>query len=306
MIYTCTLNPSVDYFISLDKLTPGELHRAKHYDYRPGGKGINVSVMLSNLGIRSTVLGFFGGYQGKAIIDALQQYPLVDPLPTWVAAPTRINVKISAEEETEINAGPPQLDSKEVIELIHQCSQLTPKDTIILSGSPVFQGNDSIYDRIAAVTYKNDVTLVVDTSGEQLRRLLKYRPLLIKPNQSEIEALFHRSAKTQGELVLMARTLISEGAQHVLISQGSRGALLITQNEVYQASAPQGKVVNTIGSGDSLVAGFIATYLATKDLNQALRYGIACGSASAFVSGIAIRSDVEELISDVAIKKVEG
>lgn len=305
MIYTCTLNPSVDYFIRLPHLQVGHLNRVTHYEYRPGGKGINVSVLLHNIGVPSVVTGFFGGYQGQSILQGLQRYSLINAHPTMIEAMTRINVKISAEEETEINAGAPALLLSEVHQLVSQFTRLSPDDVVILSGSNIIHQQVSLYEQIAQMVNRQGATLVVDTSGHELRELLRYRPLLIKPNQAELELLFNRKATSIDEVIAMAQTLQQEGAQYVIVSLGAEGALLVTPEAVYRGNAPHGQVVNTIGSGDSLVAGFVATWLKTHDCRVALRYGIACGSASAFTDGIATQAEIDALLPAIHVIQQE-
>lgn len=306
MIYTCTLNPSIDYHLKLDQLKIGELNRSLVYDYRAGGKGINVSIVLNNIGISSTLLGFFGGYQGQALLEELTAYPSIRLWPTMIKGMTRINIKIKAEEETEINAGPPAVKLEEGQDFLNMLHDLNSKDVVILSGSSVKIPSLDLYEAIALKVSKAQAKLIVDTTGPQLLSLLKYKPFLIKPNEHEMEELFNKKLSNEKELILAAKSLCDQGAENVIVSRGGKGSILVNKNSVYEVNAPKGRVIGTVGAGDSMVAGFIGKYLETNNLIEAIKFATACGSATAFSPQLAVRQQIDKLLPEIHVTKMEG
>ena len=296
MITTLTWNPSLDYVVSVGDFQLGRTNRTKEEWIAPGGKGINVSLVLKRLGIPTRLLGFTAGFTGNEITKLTKELGLI---PEFIDLPTgysRINVKWKYADSTELNGMGPQIGKQEMDLLYGKLDELQEKDILVLAGS-ISRGMTKrayrdIMDRLAG----KQIRFVVDASGELLRETLGARPFLIKPNQHELEDLFGVTIHTIKEAAYYGEKLQDEGAVNVLISMGGQGALLIDEdgNKWYQ-SAPEGIVVNTVGAGDSMVAGFLSQWLKTGEYKDALRYGTAAGSASAFSEGLA----EEEKISSV-------
>lgn len=296
MIYTVTFSPAIDYVVYMDSLVPGETNRSTGEKYYFGGKGINVSTILSNLGIENTALGFVSGFTGEALEKGLAEAGLNTDFIHLSEGITRINVKLkqketdapSAMEETEINCQGAAVPSEAIDELMNRLEDLKSGDTLVVSGNIPNSMPDNIYEMILEKQLGKDVRFVVDATGELLRKVLKYKPFLIKPNRREIEELCGRSADNNEEVTACARMLQKEGARNVLVSMGGDGALLLTEDgDVYYRGSMGSSIKNTVGSGDSMVAGFIAGYFKTGDYQKALKMGISAGSASACQDGLA-------------------
>ncbi len=300
MIYTVTLNPSVDYIVRLDSFTPGGVNRSSYEAVVPGGKGINVSVMLRQLDVPSTALGFLAGFTGRELRRLVRSLGCRESFIMLPDGFSRINVKMKAGEETEINGAGPRISEEALARLLDMIDNLQADDILVLSGSVPSSVPQTIYRDIAARLVNKQVSIVADASGKLLTDLLPYRPFLIKPNHHELGDLFGAAIEHTEDAVFYAKKLQEMGARHVLVSLAGEGAVLLTEDgDVYTAKAPKGEVVNSVGAGDSMVAGFLAAYLESRNFEKALSLGIAAGSASAFSEGIAERNSVFDLLATV-------
>lgn len=300
MFYTVTLNPALDYISQVDDFGIGKINRTKTEKILPGGKGLNVSMVLKNLGIDSVAIGFIAGFTGDELRKQMEQKGVKTEFIKVQNGITRINVKISSNQETALNGIGPDIDEKDIEELLQKINEITSDDLVILSGNIPKSIPKNIYPIICDILEKNNVTFVVDATRELLIDVLKYKPFLIKPNKEELEETFKVKITTKDELVTYAKKLQDMGAQNVLISLGGDGAILLNkEGKVYYSKAPKGKVINTVGAGDSMVAGFLAGYKKTKDYEQAFKMGIATGSASAFSMDLATAKEVEDLLKDI-------
>ena len=297
MIYTVTLNPSIDYVVHLDSFVDGITNRTTGEEYYFGGKGINVSSVLAELDLDSTALGFVAGFTGEAIENGVRNVRITTDFIHLREGISRINVKIKAGEETEINGQGPRIDDAALAQLMERIDAITDGDTIIISGSVPNTMPDDIYERMLERLQGRDVRIVVDATKKLLVNALKYRPFLIKPNRQEISEIFGVEVKTEADTERYARELQKLGAQNVLVSLGGEGAMLIDADGVkHKEGTLPGRVVNTVGSGDSMVAGFVAGWELKQDYGYALRLGSACGNATAFLPGLATREKIDELI----------
>lgn len=296
MIYTVTLNPAVDYTVYMDELKRGEINRSRSESVFFGGKGINVSNVLKSLGVNSTALGFSAGFTGLAIEDDLSKKGIAADFVHLKSGFTRINVKLREGVETDINTAGPQIDDRETTELFEKLDRLKNGDVLVLSGSvPKCMPSDT-YEQILERLSPKGVRAVVDAEGKLLENALKYRPFLIKPNAEELGMLFGVTVENAQMAADYAKKLINAGAGNVLVSMGKEGAVLVDQNGTeHFCAAFSGKTVNTVGAGDSMVAGFIAGYEKTGDFDYALRLGTAAGSATAFSEGLAEREHILKL-----------
>lgn len=304
MIYTVTLNPSIDYIVEVHDIQLGGLNRMNRDLKLPGGKGINVSRILNQLGAENTAIGFLGGFTGRFINDKLREDRIRTDFVT-IADDTRINIKLKHGEETEINGLGPAITTEEADRLVSKLSALHQGDIVILSGSiPPSLGND-FYEKLIAVCRQKGAEFVIDTTGPALMDALKYQPLLVKPNHHELAELFGVNIETREELVVYGRKLLAAGAQHVLISMAGEGALLITETDVFHATVPKGTVRNSVGAGDSMIGGFVGTWVLNGNLQEAFRTGVASGSATAFSDDLAERAYIEELRNQVGITQLQ-
>ena len=300
MIYTITFNPALDYISQVEKFEIGKINRTKTEKILPGGKGLNVSTVLKNLGIESTALGFIAGFTGKELKRNIEEKGIKTDFIKVEKGITRINVKISSNEETALNGNGPEITEEDINKLLEKIEKITKEDMVILAGNIPRCINNDIYEIICKTLERNNVTFVVDATKELLMNVLKYKPFLIKPNKEELEETFKEKIETNEDIVKHAEKLQDMGARNVLISLGGDGAILITETkEVYYSKAPKGKVLNTVGSGDSMVAGFIAGYQKNRDYNEAFKMGIAAGSASAFSMNLATLPEVENLLKEI-------
>ena len=300
MIYTITFNPALDYISKVDNFEIGKINRTKEEKVLPGGKGLNVSTVLKNLGFQSTALGFIAGFTGKELKTEIEKYGIQTDFIEVKEGITRINVKISSDVETALNGNGPIITEEDIEKLLEQISKFNNEDIVILAGNIPKGIKNNIYEIICSKLEKNGVTFVVDSTKELLINVLKYKPFLIKPNKEELEETFKEKIETNEDIVKYAEKLQDMGARNVLISLGGDGAILITETkEVYYSKAPKGKVLNTVGSGDSMVAGFIAGYQKNRDYNEAFKMGIAAGSASAFSMNLATLPEVESLLKEI-------
>lgn len=299
MIYTVTFNPSLDYVIQVDKLVPGEINRTTHEAVYPGGKGNNVSVILSNLGHSSKALGFTAGFTGEALENMLKEFGCDTAFIRLPEGSTRINVKINAGEETEINGQGPVITEEAQQALFEQLDALKKEDILVLAGSIPNTLPSDIYERILEHLQGRGIHFVVDATKELLLKVLKYHPFLIKPNNHELGEMFGVILKTRDEIVTYAKKLQEMGAENVLVSMAGDGAILLTEDGIiYKAKPPKGKVLNSVGAGDSMVAGFLTGYLNTGEYEKAFRLGVVTGSATAFQYWLATKEDIVALMED--------
>ncbi|AJE50224.1 MULTISPECIES: 1-phosphofructokinase [Paenibacillus] len=302
MIYTVTLNPSIDYIVEVDDLKLGDLNRMKRDLKLPGGKGINVSRILNQLGADSTAIGFLGGFTGRFIDDTLREESIKTDF-VMIEDDTRINIKLKHGDETEINGLGPVIREQEADALVQKLAGLQKNDIVVLSGSiPPSLGGD-FYERLIRVCQDTGAEFVIDTTGEALMKALVHKPLLIKPNHHELAELFGVTIHSEEEIVTYGRKLLEAGAKNVLISMAGEGALFITADEVYHANVPAGTVKNSVGAGDSMIAGFVGTLALQGDPIEAFRAGVASGSATAFSDDLATREKIEQLRPQVTISK---
>ena len=299
MIYTVTFNPSLDYVIQVDKLVPGEINRTTHEAVYPGGKGNNVSVILSNLGHSSKALGFTAGFTGEALENMLKEFGCDTAFIRLPEGSTRINVKINAGEETEINGQGPVITEEAQQALFEQLDALKKEDILVLAGSIPNTLPSDIYERILEHLQGRGIHFVVDATKDLLLKVLKYHPFLIKPNNHELGEVLGVTLKTRDEIVAYAKKLQEMGAENVLVSMAGDGAILLTEEGViYEAKPPKGKVLNSVGAGDSMVAGFLTGYLNTGEYEKAFRLGVVTGSATAFQYWLATKEDIVALMED--------
>ena len=299
MIYTITFNPALDYITQVENFKTGEINRTKTETILPGGKGLNVSIVLKNLGIENTALGFVAGFTGEELIRKLEAQGVRTDFVKVKEGITRINVKISSfndnkVEETALNGMGPQITKKNIDELLNKIQNMTGNDFVILSGNIPKNLENNIYEKICKILKEKGITFIVDSTQDLLINVLKYNPFLIKPNKEELEETLKHNIHTKEDIINSAKTLQEIGAQNVLVSLGDDGAILITkEGETYFSEAPKGQVINTVGAGDSMVAGFLAGYYKTKDYEYALKMGVSAGSASAFSVNLATKDKVD-------------
>ena len=296
MIFTVTLNPALDYVIEVDHFEPGKINRNKNENLFFGGKGINVSCILHELGIESTALGFIAGFTGRSLQDGLKAQGIHTDFTEVTEGMTRINVKLRSKEETEINGMGPKITEKDFDALKEKVRRLNRGDTLILSGSIPSCMQSDTYEKIIECL-EQDVNLAVDAEKDLLLNVLKYRPFLIKPNSLELGAMFERQLNSEEEILSCARALQERGARNVLVSMGKDGALLLDETgNVSRMPAAEGSCVSSVGAGDSMLGGFLAGYLRTNDYGYALKLGTACGGATAFHAGLASREQIKAVL----------
>ncbi len=301
MIYTITFNPSLDYIIRVDHFTTGVINRTKYEKVLGGGKGINVSIVLGNLGHPSIALGFTAGFTGEALKSLLKEKGVDTDFIEVKEGMTRINVKMRSDNETEINGQGPKITEENIQELYDKLDRLKEGDLLVISGSiPSVLPND-MYERILSRLEGRGIDFVVDAERELLTKVLRFHPFLIKPNNHELGAIFHTELKKREEVIPYAKKLQEQGARNVLISMAGEGAVFVGEDgSVYMSEAPKGTLVNSVGAGDSMVAGFLSGYLETKDYETAFRMGVCSGSASAFSEELATRAEVEALLKQLS------
>lgn len=298
MIYTVTFNPAIDYVVHLQgELKQEGINRNTAEEYQFGGKGINVSNVLRTLGVESEALGFVAGFTGEGLEKGLQASGLHTDFIHVAEGMTRINVKIKAEQEAEINGIGPNITQEDMKQLYQKLDQIQVGDTLVLSGSiPSCLASDT-YEKIMAHLADKDIRIVVDATRDLLVNVLKYHPFLIKPNNHELGEIFNTVLKTDEEIADCARKLQEMGGRNILVSMAGDGALLLDETgEVHRIGCRRGSVQNSVGAGDSMVAGFLAGYLTKKDYSYALKLGTAAGSATAFSIGLAEKQDIDQLL----------
>ena len=305
MIYTVTLNPAIDYLINLDNLEIGRINRVEDEKVYAGGKGINVSNMLKQLGHENTALGFISGFTGDFIVNTLMEKGINNKFIRLKNGFTRINVKVKGKEETEINGKGPVITDDEINELYKILENLNSSDILVLAGSIPSTLDDKLYENIMERIKDKNVKVVVDATKNLLLNVLKYKPFLIKPNNHELEEIFNVKLNNNEEIIKYAKKLKEMGALNVLVSMGKDGALLLTENdEVYVSNVAKGIVKNSVGAGDSMVAGFIAGYLNTNSYSEGLKLGAASGGATAFSYDIATKEYIDEIKKQIIVTKI--
>lgn len=296
MIYTVTLNPSLDYIMHLDSLKINTMNRSNKEEVYPGGKGINVSIVLDILNVPNKALGFMAGFTGHEIERLVHQYGVESDFITLDRGTSRINVKLSETFETDINGVGPQVTPQDLRELLEKLEPLKDGDFLVLAGSIPNGISEDIYKKIMKSLADKKIYFIVDTTKEPLLSTLKYKPFLVKPNRYELAETFGVELKNETDIVLYGQKLQELGAQNVLISLGENGAILLTSDgDIINAPVLKGDVMNSVGAGDSMVAGFIAGYTKTKDFAKALKLGVAAGSATAFSPWLATKDAIDEL-----------
>ncbi|WP_026576570.1 1-phosphofructokinase [Bacillus sp. UNC438CL73TsuS30] len=303
MIYTLTLNPSVDYIVQLESIQLGELNRTTRETKFPGGKGINVSRVLSQLGQTSRALGFNGGFTGRYIEEYLQNEKIETDF-IKVNEDTRINIKLKTGDETEINANGPRISEENFRELREKITHLTEKDLLVLAGSIPSTMPVTTYEELVKICKESKAEFVVDAEGDLLKKVLPYQPFLIKPNHHELGDLFQTTLSSCKDVIPFGKKLIDMGAKNVIVSLAGEGAVFINNEMALIAEVPKGVVKNSVGAGDSMVAGFLAEYQKTSSVKKAFQYSVAAGSATAFSLGLCTKDLIEELLEQVKIREI--
>lgn len=294
MVYTVTFNPAIDYAIGVEKIELGMTNRAESAQLLPGGKGLNVSIVLGNLGIDNVALGFIAGFTGEEIKQRFEMLGGKSDFIKLKEGISRINVKIKSDTETEINTAGPAIDGESLSCLMGKLDMLTDGDILILAGSIPSSLSDTLYSDIMKRLAGREIMIVVDAAKELLLNVLPFNPFLVKPNHHELGEIFGVTITTREEVVPYARKLQEMGARNVLVSMAGAGAVLVTQDgDVLMCETPKGIVKNSVGAGDSMVAGFVAGWCAQKDYDHAFRMGVASGSASAFSEQLATRQEIK-------------
>ena len=300
MIYTITFNPALDYIVKMDDFNLGHVNRTNSESVYAGGKGINVSIVLNNLGVKSKALGFIAGFTGDEIEREVRNFGCDTDFIKLKEGMSRINVKIKADVESEINGGGPNISEEALNELYMQLEKLESGDILVLAGSIPKTMPVDVYERIMERLQTKGVKFIVDTTGDCLLKVLKYKPFLIKPNHHELGDLFNVKLNGKEEIIEYAKKLKEMGAENVIISMAGDGAILINSNgEVTISNVPKGVVKNSVGAGDSMVGGFITGYVNSGNVEEAFKLGVATGSASAFSEGLATKEYVYELLKQV-------
>lgn len=303
MIYTLTLNPSIDYIVHVTDLTMGDVNRMDTDFKLPGGKGINVSRILKRIDSDSTALGFLGGFTGEFIENWLVSEGITSQF-TKVSDDTRINIKLKAAEETEINGIGPALSDDEVQALKDALQPVKAGDIVVLSGSTPKSLRAGFYHELIELIKEKQAEFVIDTTGKDLLASLPARPILVKPNNHELADLYHTTFDSIEDILPYGQKLREEGAQNVIISMAGDGALLFCESGVYQSNVLKRTLKNSVGAGDSMIAGFIGNYAKTTDPVEAFKWGVACGSATAFSDDLATAAFIQELLPEVEITKI--
>ncbi|WP_251943315.1 1-phosphofructokinase [Staphylococcus sp. Marseille-Q5304] len=305
MIYTVTFNPSIDYIMVSEDFELGRLNRVTDTQKFAGGKGINVSRVLKTLNVHSTALGFVGGFPGQFIIDTLQNASIANNF-VHIDEDTRINVKLKTQVETEINTPGPTVSHEQFETLLNQMRKTKEHDVVIVSGSVPKSIPDDAYKQIAQITYETGAKLVVDAEKDLVKSVLEYQPLFIKPNKDELEDMFDTTIKSDEEVIKYARQIIDQGAQSVIITLGGAGAIYVDHKNSYKAEVPIDKVINTVGAGDSTVAGMVAGLESGLSIEESFKQAVASGSATAFNDDLATYQSILEVKDKVTISALDG
>ncbi len=305
MIYTVTFNPSIDYVMFVDDFKIDGLNRAQDTNKFAGGKGINVSRVLKTLGVDSTALGFAGGFSGDFIAQTLKDSDIHTDF-VQVDEDTRINVKLKTGQETEVNAQGPNVTDAQFQSLLNQIKETTDNDTVIVAGSVPKSIPSDAYAQIAKITKQTGAQLVVDAEKDLVESVLEYQPLFIKPNKDELEVMFNTSVKSDEDVIKYAKQILDKGAQSVIVSLGGDGAIYVDRQQSIKAVNPKGKVINTVGSGDSTVAGMVAGLATGLSVQDAFKQAVASGTATAFDADLATKDAIENIKSQVTISVLDG
>ena len=301
MIYTITFNPSLDYIVDVKDFKTGIVNRTEGEKIFPGGKGVNVSMVLKNLGADSIALGFEAGFTGKEIGRLLDEKGIKTDFITVKEGNSRINIKLRSAEETEINGQGPEIEKEDIEKLYGKLDKLQKGDCLVLAGSIPGVMPSSSYKDIMEYLKEKDIKIVVDATRELLTNVLCYKPFLIKPNNHELGEIFGVEINSKEDAIKYAIKLQEKGARNVLVSMAKDGAVMVTEDgQKLSSEAPKGEVRNSVGAGDSMVAGFLYGYLISESYEEAFRYGLATGSASAFSEGMATKADVEKLLQQLS------
>ncbi|WP_026339036.1 1-phosphofructokinase [Fusobacterium russii] len=303
MIYSVTLNPSIDFIVRVEKFQEGETNRAFADEFYAGGKGIMVSKLLKNIGTSCRNLGFLGGFTGKFIEDNLNLLNIEHDF-VKVKENTRINVKLKSEQETEINCKGPNISEIEIQEFLKKIKSIKENDFVILSGSIPSSLGDDFYIKIIEILKENKVNFALDSSGEAFSKSLEYKPFLIKPNRDEISEYAGKKMEDYKEIINFTRENLLNKAEHIIISMGGEGALYVAKEYSLFAKALKGKLINSVGAGDSVVAGFVDSVLKGKPIEKAFKFAIACGTATAFSEDIGELDFIEEIKSKIIIERM--
>lgn len=305
MIYTVTFNPSLDYIVTVPNFVPGRVNRTEQEIMFPGGKGINVSIVLHNLGLNSTALGFIAGFTGQEIKRQIQDFQIQEQFISIPNGFSRINVKLRSKEESEINGMGPDINAEALDAFYQQLDRLQTGDVLVLAGSIPATLPSTIYRDIMEQLQNKGVMIVVDATKDLLCNVLEFHPFLIKPNNFELGEIFGLdNLKDKAEVIRYAKKLQERGARNVLVSMAGDGAVLVAEDgTTFESPAPKGKVINSVGAGDSMVAGFIYGYLTEKNYEKAFYTGISCGSASAFSENLATKEEVNAIYQSIYPEK---
>lgn len=304
MIYTVTLNPSIDFIVRLDSLALGSVNRMISDDKFAGGKGINVSRILKRLDIENTATGFIGGFTGRFVKDCLVDEEGIATKFVEVSEDTRINVKIKAGEETEINGAGPHISTEKLEELEAILAGLSSEDTVVFAGSAPSSLGNQVYNTLIPIAKKAGAEVICDFEGQTLLDALNYQPLLVKPNNHELADIFGVELNGLADIEKYAREILTKGAKNVIISMAGDGALLVTPEAAYFAKPIKGTVKNSVGAGDSMVAGFTGEYVKSGDPIEALKWGVACGTATTFSDDLATAEFIKETYQKVEVEKI--
>lgn len=303
MVYTVTFNPALDYLLYVNNLESNDIIRTEKEQLFYGGKGINVSVILSRLGIENKALGFLAGFSGKQLDEMLKADSMDTDFVYLKEGYTRINVKIKSDREIDINANGPEITDDDITSLFERLERLKKGDCLVLAGSIPKSLPDNIYEKILDRLNNKGIDFVVDATGDLLKNVLKYKPFMVKPNHHELGEIFSVEIKNLDDIKIYSKKLQEMGARNVLVSRGKDGAALLDENgELHTMGNVPGKIVSSVGCGDSMVAGFLAGYYQTKDYQYALKLGSACGNATAFSSSLATKEEIECMLKNENLK----
>lgn len=302
MVYTVTFNPAMDYVMQVNNMNEKDINRSEKEKMFYGGKGINVSSVLTQLDIENTATGFLAGFTGSELERMLEADNINTDFVHLKTGFTRINVKIKSEKELDINAHGPDISEQDIDELLNKLKKIKPGDYLVLAGSVPPSLSDDIYEKILEHFTDKDINVVVDTTGNLLKNILKYKPFLIKPNHHELGEIFSVDINSTQDVIRHAKKLQEMGAKNVLVSRAKDGATLIDENgNVISVTNAPGKIVSSVGCGDSMVAGFIAGYIESESYEKALRLGAVCANATAFSSSIAKKKEIDKMLLNESI-----
>lgn len=304
MYYTITLNPAVDMLTKSEDFTLGKLNRTAEAVYVVGGKGINISILLNNIGKATKALGFVAGFTGYYIKKELEKIGVISDF-VETAGNTRINIKLTTQTETEINGQSSEVSESDIEKFFNKLNKLTKEDTVFLSGNIIKGMNTDDFIKIAELVSKNGAKLVVDSNKDLVLETLKFQPFIVKPNEFELGEMFGVEIDSEEKLFTYAKKLMTLGAKNVLVSKGSKGATLFTESgDIYSVDIAEGKVVSTVAAGDSMLAMFVAKYDETNSYEEALKYASAAGGATSFSAGVGSKELIEELVKQLTVTKI--